>query len=474
MNLVNKTSNKSMNYIASISIIGSILIQAVNFLLIPVLTRELGPSGYGIISIYTTWVAIINAVVSLQTTQAIIHINLEIDEIEQKHYLANMIMTSVVAYLILLFFVLIFNKPISNILGFEFNILIVLVLHSLGSYCVNFIIAISIQYQKPILQFSISLIISISTAVLSIILIRNIDNIDFKYLGRIIGYAIPNIIVGLVALIYLVSNSRKFIKMSYLKQYLPLCIPLIFHSLSAIIFSQSDRIILQYFFGNSVAGIYSFLYSMASILSIVWTSINSFFLPFFLKYMRKNNLLAIHVKTKNYLYLFTSLYIGFLLIIPELSKIMGGSELFLSDINCIPIIALGIYFNFLYSFNSNYEIYYKKTKIIAIGTIFSAIVNIILNFTMIPLYGIYGAAIASLISYISLLIFHYLNAKNIAKNKNVAYIYSVKTFLPWILIAILITIVFYYIKDLIVLRYILAILTGGTLLYKIRKNKTII
>ena len=65
---------KSINKVAIATIAGTIGIELVNFILIPIMTRALGTSGYGTISIYTAWCAIIMAVCGLQTTQSIVYI----------------------------------------------------------------------------------------------------------------------------------------------------------------------------------------------------------------------------------------------------------------------------------------------------------------------------------------------------------------------------------------------------------------
>ena len=60
---------------------------------------------------------------------------------------------------------------------------------------------------------------------------------------------------------------------------------------------------------------------------------------------------------------------------------------------------------FLYSFPVNYEFYHKKSIHIAIGTSAAAVMNCILNYVLIPVMGMAGAAVATLIAYVMLWIF---------------------------------------------------------------------
>ena len=54
----------------------------------------------------------------------------------------------------------------------------------------------------------------------------------------------------------------------------------------------------------------------------------------------------------------------------------------------------------------------KETKVIAVTTIISAVVNIVLNLMLIPKYGILGAAIATVACYVVMWSIRYLILRN--------------------------------------------------------------
>ena len=66
------------------------------------------------------------------------------------------------------------------------------------------------------------------------------------------------------------------------------------------------------------------------------------------------------------------------------------------------ILLIATMFNTLTAFIGSVFSAVKKTKIIAITTVTSALVNTILNACLIPLFGAYGAAIATVIAYITM------------------------------------------------------------------------
>ena len=84
--------------------------------------------------------------------------------------------------------------------------------------------------------------------------------------------------------------------------------------------------------------------------------------------------------------------------------------------------------------------YNKKTKIIAVGTVLAAIVNIVLNYIMITWFGAMGAVVATAIAHGTQFLFHMFFAKKIKEEKFpfrfgdfiipiIAWIASVFTFL---------------------------------------------
>lgn len=69
-------------------------------------------------------------------------------------------------------------------------------------------------------------------------------------------------------------------------------------------------------------------------------------------------------------------------------------------------------FNALTAFIGSLFSAMKETKVIAVTTIISAVVNIVLNLMLIPKYGILGAAIATVACYVVMWSIRYLILSN--------------------------------------------------------------
>jgi O-antigen/teichoic acid export membrane protein len=159
---------------------------------------------------------------------------------------------------------------------------------------------------------------------------------------------------------------------------------------------------------------------------------------------------------------------GFILMVPEVYRIMAPKE-YWPGISLIPLIILACYFNFLYSFPANYEFYNGKAKLISVGTICAAIINIVCNLLLIPVYAGAGAAIATLISYIFLFIFHEIIARFIIKN----YDYHFIIYIKWLLPVIAASVIFYAAWDFWYVRWGIGAVLGVYLLMRIIKYKAI-
>ena len=145
--------------------------------------------------------------------------------------------------------------------------------------------------------------------------------------------------------------------------------------------------------------------------------------------------------------------------------IMGRSDYGASKI-FIPMIVLSYFFVFLYTFPVNIQFYYANTKFIPIGTVFAAGVNFIANWLLIPRMGVMGAAVATVISYLALLILHHIVAKKLYDYKDV----SVKQYLVISAIAIGYTVLMTYLIPYTVVRFALIIIITGLLAFYFRQD----
>ena len=82
-----------------------------------------------------------------------------------------------------------------------------------------------------------------------------------------------------------------------------------------------------------------------------------------------------------------------------------------------PFLIVGCVYLSLGTFMSTSYTVHKDSKGFLMSGLFGGVLNIILNFLLIPIIGVYGAALATCISYISVFVFRVFNTRKYMKYK---------------------------------------------------------
>ena len=234
------------------------------------------------------------------------------------------------------------------------------------------------------------------------------------------------------------------------------------------ILNTSDRIMITKLINSDATAFYTIPYTTTMFVTMLWNSMNNAWAPWTFDMLDEKNYNALKSKTKPYFLFFLLIVYIYILIAPEVLLIMGGKQ-YMHAVYVIPPVIIGYIFQFAYSLYVNIEAFYKKQKLIALGTILAAITNIILNYIFIPLYGYIVAAYTTLISCILLFVFHMLIVKKIKRDY-----YDVKFLLKFLLISIAIIPIALLLYKFNFIRYILISIVTILGLIFVLKNKSII
>lgn len=452
--------------------VGTVFIQGINFLILPILTLPgmLGLEDFGELARYQSLLTILITVMTLSLYSSVGRAKFDFEE-KYDEFLSSILFLSTVCSIVVFTFVFVFKNSLSKMgfIDFSPNILIILVIHSFFAFVIQFANnKFTIEYKYK--QF---LIVSVSSSILitllSIVFIYMLK--ADKYYGKIYAGLLINIIYGSVLYISFIKKGKKLISKKYWKYALVISVPLIFHTLSGVILTSFDTLMIKSLLGkvgNIKTGIYSYAYKIGMILQIFWTAFNKAWVPWFFGKMKEKKYSDITRISKFYIGMFSIITIGLIFISPEVVKIMASNPKYEAGMDLVPLIMIGYYFVFLYSIPSNLEFYLKKTKYIPIGTGFAALVNVLLNLILIPIYGIVAAAWTTVISYILLFVYHYIIALRITKIR----VFKIRYFIFGIFIVGTFGGIFYVIKDYWILRYSI-ILAAGIISYIKFKDKII-
>jgi O-antigen/teichoic acid export membrane protein len=432
------------------------------FLTLPIFTRLLSTSDYGIVNIYNSYSSIITVIFSLDLVSSVQRGKFDFKE-NYNQFISSVLFLGMISFTGFSIIMLIFQDYFSKLLELDKILIYLLLVHSFFMFVETFVFAkFRVEYNYKKISI-IQIIIAIASVLLGIILITRVFT-EKSYYGQIIGKAIPVIFFGIILLVYTFLKGKKLVSKEYWKYALIISIPLIFHNLSGIVNAQFDRILINKYIGASETGIYSFAYNVGMIITVLWTSTNQAWVPWFFEKMGKEDHINIRKRAKNFRDFFTLVYILILFLSPEIIKIMAD-EAYWEGLYIIPFIFMAYYFNLMYSFEANIEFFTKKTHMIATGTILAAAVNVMLNIIFIPKYGYPAAAITTVISNFSLFMFHYLITNYILKIK----IFGFKFHMISLIYVSLSTIVFIIFQKYLLLRIGIIVLGILFLYFKYRK-----
>lgn len=459
---------KRQNRVAFFNILSTLLLRGISIFTMPLFTRLLGDGNYGISKVYVTWTSVFAIVFTLQTQATLVNAVVEYPQEEQKKYQSSVMTLSLGTFLACSAVVLIFLRPISQVMKLSEILVVLMLVQGFGTFCVNFLSTKFIYEFKAGWNMLLSVGVSLLTLGLSVALILPMPK-ELNYYGRIGAMAASYAIFGIPACLMVLFQGKTLVRRDYWKFCLVLAIPAVFHNLSDLVLGQSDNVMLQHMLGEAQVGRYGAAASFGGVLFTIFQALNNAWCPFFFEDMKQGDREKIHIKAKNFLELFTVLALGFILLTPEVYRRLV-SEPFWEGTSLIPIFVGGYFFNFLCTFPVNFEYYHKQTKVVAAVTIFCSLVNLGLNYILIRAMGMAGAAVATMTSHGLQLGLHYGYSRLILGKGDYPFKLGIKYAVFYALGAALV----YGTSDWALLRWGLGAALGIWELLRVRERKVLI
>ena len=450
------------------NLISSVLIGGITFLTAPIFTRMLGPEQYGLFSVAFSWVTIAICIMGFQTKEALANGYIDFHD-DYKSFRNSTLLLGLCISALEIAVVALFLKPISCFLGYSNWFTLIILLTAFSSYTYLFAQQTLTFEKKAHKNLLISVLLVLMIVSLSLLFISKYPESE-KYIGRMLGFTIPYTLCALGFIFFCASEEPIQYNREYWMYSLSLGFPIIFHALSKEILGQTDKVMMQQLKVDAEEiGIYSFFFAMSGALGMIRDALNASWRPFYYDYLHSGQRELLETKCHHYIELFTAVTCGFLLVAKEVSMLMAG-EAYQSGLKVLPIVTWCIYFSFIHQFPVNFELYCKKPKLVATGTVVAAVVNVILNALLIPTWGMYGAGAASAFSYFCLAAGHFLAAAHISEYQ---YHLAAAAFLPGVCSVTCFTIMFYFLDGFWYVRWGVAIVLGLYELFKVTKRKSI-
>jgi O-antigen/teichoic acid export membrane protein len=179
--------------------------------------------------------------------------------------------------------------------------------------------------------------------------------------------------------------------------------PLVIGNLAAWVLSQMDRYFIQLFYGAREVGIYSAAYSISeNSIKLLATLFMLSSTPLLANVWEKEGQEAsrrlLSSVTRLYLLIAIPAVVGLSVLAEPIMKVLTGSA-FSSGYPVIPWVVGGAFFLGLqHRFNQVLRLL-KRTRVIMLWVIISGVLNVALNWWLLPLFGYKIAAVNTLVSY---------------------------------------------------------------------------
>jgi O-antigen/teichoic acid export membrane protein len=227
------------------------------------------------------------------------------------------------------------------------------------------------------------------------------------FIGILYANALAAFINVLILLPYQASymkgkwNSAAFMEMFWF------AMPMLPNGIAYLIVEVSDKFLMRILLDKDTLGIYSANYKFGTILLFLVVAFRSAWQPFFLKIAERPEAKEVYARVLTYfcltgvlLIISVSYLIDYVVQIPLFGTVTILGSQYWSGINVIPVILTSYLF---YGFYVNFTVgiyIQKRAGLMIIFTGLAAVVNIAANLWLMPRYGIMGAALATLLSYL--------------------------------------------------------------------------
>lgn len=405
--------------------ISNIATKLITFLLVPLYTYCLTTNEYGVIDLLFTVSSVLFPLFTLNISESIYRFSMDKDSD------TNKIMSIGIISCVLCFFASIFSIILFDFFPsyskYKYYFLIYL-----NSTAVFQLFSANLKGQEKLDKFTIC---NISNTMFTVLL--NVIFLKFLNLG-IEGYFLAYSIANFISSIYAFSSGSVLFTLKNFKFDYYLCKSMLKYSIVLLptsflwwIIDSSDRVMISSLLGSNSNGIYAISYKIPAIIASLAGIFNQSWVFTVVKEKESKN------KSEYANTIFNSVYIIMAIVaLIIITFIKTFFKFYLSPDyytawKYVPFLLVGsLFLSFGTFFSASYNAY-KDGKGMLFSSILGALVNIFLNFLLIPKFGIYGAAIATCISYISVFFYRYIDTQ-----KYIRITFKIYDFIPLLLLLV--------------------------------------
>ncbi len=428
-----------------------------NFLLVPLYTMQFLPDAYGVVTVLYAYVGFFAVLLSYGMETAFFNFtrkDIPIEKVYATGFFSLLFTTFIFSSIGLLF-----AHSIAKSIGYpqhpEYIKYFVLVLAADTLSALPFAL---LRKQNKAIKFA-----TVKMLWIAINVGLNLYFIYFGYqqlaLGRTIalfnpevgvGYIfIANLAASVITLLFLLPEF-KFAKSKpdwqLLKQMLAYAWPLILVGFAGMINELLDRIVLKYLLPSESAdfdiGIYGAFYKISIAVTLFVQAFRFAGEPFFFDKAKDINAKDTYAKVMNYFVAICGLvFLVTMLFVHQIAPIIIRQNAYFTHPQAFTIVPILLMANVFLGIYYNLSIWYKLSEKTLLGStvaIGGAFITVLLNLLLVPIIGILGSAITTLVAYAAMAVTAYLMGQ-----KYYPVPYQLKPILSYLLAAL----VFWFLHD---------------------------
>ena len=403
--MIDKSSQKIFNN-SILYAMGTIASKATAFLLLPLYTYFLSSEEYGIATTITTFVTTFGIVIMLSLRAAIIRFINDYDEKEKPVFIGTILITVLLNSVLLCSLLCIFRNLYIDMFfkNIDFYPYILIGILSLGFEGVYLVYQSTLQAKQLGGLYSLNSFIYLLIKVMFVIFFVSI--LKLSILGVLIATLLANFTFAVYGIIEM--KRRKFLVFSFNKEMfvksIKYSLPILPHNLANDVHTYSTKIIISNCLNYAISGLYSLASQFSSMVNLVQSSINLAFRPWFIEQMNEggNGRKQIKHMTVMIMSLFCFISVAISVFSREIVIIFAAEQYF-EAWKLIPIFIMSQLITFIYYSNVQVLMYdVKISKFTSISSIIGLLTNIVSSLILVNYMGIYGIALAQVISKIVL------------------------------------------------------------------------
>ncbi|WP_462252226.1 lipopolysaccharide biosynthesis protein [Ekhidna sp.] len=221
-------------------------------------------------------------------------------------------------------------------------------------------------------------------------------------------------VLSVVGWIYFLWDKPLRFDFRFLRIAFPYSFPMIIYSLLIFFYTGFDRVLIENYLTLEELAIFNMAFTIASVMEIILIAMDSALVPQLYDQLKNDpqNAIVNANRVFKVLGLVTIVSVLFIALTAPYFVTNFTPESYHSALKIIPILLVGFIFRFYYGVYNKPLFFYKKLKKAPLLNLIAAIAMILSNVLLLPKYGLLGAAVAMVITRITLTIATILLVKN--------------------------------------------------------------